>query len=979
MKTPSLLRRIWMAAPVVIALFGALPAIAQSPAGQPGPTPLAPIYARYIGADKLWRAPYNLTGKGDTLGLFEFAGGPLLFHPELQHLVPRSNHVAPEDQKPDLHATQVIGVITGKGIDAAHRGVARDIHADFYIADNGGPNRFLAEVGKRKWRVSNHSYGPDYGWINKKGLWIWEGVRDGSPNQADREDPAFGHYGQMARSIDSLINKLPQQVAVFAAGNQRGIGPGSGENYIYASNDGPQGANTATVKHPKNGGTNGYDVLSGMGTAKNGIVVGGVDSLNQLWANSNTGPTDDGRVKPDVVALASDVPLVCTNGSVNSGYSVRSGTSFAAPAVAGTLMLLDQYWQKFNPAIPFTAAVARGLLIHTARDIDKTGPDYRTGWGKVEANTAADLIQLNSTNNGFSIRQATLKQGETYEFYIKAYSGARVRATMAWTDPPAAIALTPNGRIILNDRTSKLVNDLDMRMYQVFTNGTVKTDEWFSPFVLDPAKPTEEADRGDNVVDNVEQIYFRANNVYLPGKFDYVYKVVIKHKGTLTGGKQDFALLVSGAAEVLLPPTNVKIATGRIAPKGGADFAANSAFVTWAGAPGATHYDVRYLMVGSPTWTAINNVSKTEAKLDNLQAATYQVQVRARHGAVVSPWTTVVEFYGSTPVRPAEVWITQQKTTSGVVNWSAVSGATQYEVKWARVAGDNTVLGGWYSKVVNGTSTTISNLYPDQYYAVYVRTKYPNNLLSDYSDGVGFWTSLDCNSYEPNNTALDARKIRVGDYADGKICKGDKEDWFIIYNPSGLKNLQVTFYAHSKPLKLTIYRQPINGGTISVVPNTTITNNGTQSVKVNNADFATYNYYVQVWVNDPNITFSDTEPYTIIATTKATPYQAHWGDGAPTPSAKPIAGETEQERGGIQLYPNPATSNATVSFNGVPSGSNVRLRVYDASGSVAYSAQGVVSPIGTILLPTEGLPAGAYMVEAIANNQRLTSRLMVAR
>ena len=242
-----------------------------------------------------------------------------------------------------------------------------------------------------------------------------------------------------------------------------------------------------------------------------------------------------------------------------------------------------------------------------------------------------------------------------------------------------------------------------------------------------------------------------------------------------------------------------------------------------------------------------------------------------------------------------------------------------------------------------------------------------------------FWTSLDCNSYEPNNTALDARKIRVGDYADGKICKGDKEDWFIIYNPSGLKNLQVTFYAHSKPLKLTLYRQPINGGTISVVPNTTITNNGTQSVKVNNADFATYNYYVQVWVNDPNITFSDTEPYTIIATTKATPYQARWDDGTPTPAAKPTAGGTEQEHGGIQLYPNPASSNATISFNGVASGSNVRLRVYDASGSVAYSAQGVVSPIGTILLPTEGLPAGAYMVEAIANNQRLTSRLMVAR
>lgn len=376
---------------------------------------------------------------------------------------------------------------------------------------------------------------------------------------------------------------------------------------------------------------------------------------------------------------------------------------------------------------------------------------------------------------------------------------------------------------------------------------------------------------------------------------------------------------------------------------------------------------------------AINNVSKTEAKLENLQPATYQAQVRARHGAVVSPWTTVVQFYGSDPVKPKQVWITQQKTTSGVVNWTAVSGATQYEVQWARIAGDNTVLGGWKSEVVNGTSTTLTSLYPDQYYAVYVRTKYANNLLSDYSDGASFWTLSDCGSYEPNNNALDARKIRTGDYADGMLCKGDKEDWFLIYNPSGFKNLQVTFYEHSKPFKLTLYRQPINGGTVSAVPNTTITNNGTVTTKVNNADFANYNYFVQVWVNDPNITYSDTEPFTIIATTKATPYQTN-GDGVPTPMAKPVIGESgDAAAGAIQLYPNPANSSTTIGFRGVPSGSSVRLVVYDASGGVAYATQATVSANNSAILPTEGLPTGAYMVEAIADNKRLTKRLMVVR
>ncbi|MCC7439429.1 MAG: S8 family serine peptidase [Armatimonadetes bacterium] len=981
MNTTSLFRR--MAALVGAALLGALPAAAQSPAGQPGPTPMAPIYARYIGVDKLWGGTYKLDGKGDTVGLFEFQNYPQLLHPELQHMVSRAfAPTMPAEQKPDVHPTQVMGVLTGKGVNAMRKGCVNQSTIDMYATD-GSPAQFIQQAGKRNWQISNHSYGINRGWVqtrlpSKALVWVWNGTLDGSPNTKDREDPHFGHYDKFARQMDSVMYARPTQIPVVAAGNQRGIAPAGDTAYAFILAGTEFSSNTGDMPHPANGGAGGWDVLASIGLAKNAIVVGAVDSTNKLWAHSNTGPTDDGRIKPDVVALGVDVPLSGKVGNLLS-YTTASGTSYAAPAVSGALLQLREYWRKFNPTAPFTAATARGLLIHTARDIDNIGPDYRTGWGKVDAQAAADLIQLNSTNNGFSIRQATLKQGESYEFYIKSYTNGPVRGTIAWNDPPGIVMTGPSGRITLNNRTPTLINDLDIRMYEVLNNGKTALNKVYHPFTLDPTKPAEEANYADNVVDNVEQIYFKAVNTYLPGQFSFVYKVVIKHKGTLSGGKQDFALFMSGASEVLLAPQEVKVATNGIAPKGGASLAATSAFVTWNAAPGATNYDVQYRTIGSQQWTAINNVSKTEAKLDNLQAATYQVQVRARHGAVVSPWTSVVQFYGSTPVKPSEVWITQQTTTSGVVNWTAVNGATQYEVQWARIAGDNTVLGGWKKKVVNGTSTTLSSLYPDQYYAVYVRTKYANNLLSDYSDVQAFWTLSDCSSYEPNNTPPNARKIRTGDYADGMLCKGDKEDWFLIYNPSGFKNLQVTFYEHSKPFKLTIYRQPINGGTVSAVPNTTITNNGTQSVKVNNADFANYNYYVQVWVNDPNVTYSDSEPFTIIATTKATPYQAN-GDAVPTPMAKPSIEESrEAAAGAIQLYPNPANSSTTIGFRGVPSGSNVRLVVYDARGRVAYSIDGIVSPNNSIVLPTEGLPTGAYMVEAIADNKRLTKRLMVVR
>ncbi len=155
MKTISILRR--MAALVGAALFGALPALAQSPAGQPGPTPMAPIYARYIGVDKLWGGTYKLDGKGDTVGLFEFQNYPQLLHPELQHVASRAfAPTMPAEQKADLHPTQVMGVLVGKGVDAMRKGCINQSSTDMYATD-GSPQQFIQQAGKRGWYISNHN------------------------------------------------------------------------------------------------------------------------------------------------------------------------------------------------------------------------------------------------------------------------------------------------------------------------------------------------------------------------------------------------------------------------------------------------------------------------------------------------------------------------------------------------------------------------------------------------------------------------------------------------------------------------------------------------------------------------------------------------------------------------------------------------------------------------------------------------------
>lgn len=63
------------------------------------------------------------------------------------------------------------------------------------------------------------------------------------------------------------------------------------------------------------------------------IAVGNINGFGVRSSSSSTGPSADGRIKPDVVALGTGVSVVRANGSVFTG----SGTSFSAPLVTSLL------------------------------------------------------------------------------------------------------------------------------------------------------------------------------------------------------------------------------------------------------------------------------------------------------------------------------------------------------------------------------------------------------------------------------------------------------------------------------------------------------------------------------------------------------------------------------------------------------------------------------------------------------------------
>src|SRR3989338_10350733 len=145
-----------------------------------------------------------------------------------------------------------------------------------------------------------------------------------------------------------------------------------------------------------------YNTTIPMGTAKNVITVGAVDDDATMSSFSSWGPTDDGRIKPDIVANGVSV----TSSVPTDSYSSSSGTSMATPAVSGSIALLHQYYKSIHNINP-DPAIVKALVIHTARDLNNTGPDFTTGWGLVNITKAIEYIANDTRKSLFFMGNIT--------------------------------------------------------------------------------------------------------------------------------------------------------------------------------------------------------------------------------------------------------------------------------------------------------------------------------------------------------------------------------------------------------------------------------------------------------------------------------------------------------------------------------------------------------------------------------------------
>src|SRR5690606_22870175 len=128
----------------------------------------------------------------------------------------------------------------------------------------------------------------------------------------------------------------------------------------------------------------------------------------------------------------------------------------ATPNVSGTLLLLQEHYNKLN-SVFMRAATLKGLVLHTADDAGPTGPDAIWGWGLMNAKRAAETISYKDTHS--IIEEASISTGQTLTFTVDSDGLNPLIASISWTDRPGSVN---NGT--LNRTTPVLVNDLDIRV-----------------------------------------------------------------------------------------------------------------------------------------------------------------------------------------------------------------------------------------------------------------------------------------------------------------------------------------------------------------------------------------------------------------------------------------------------------------------------------------------------------------------------------
>lgn len=475
------------------------------------------------------------TGLGVKVGVWD-AGGVRTNHQEYR---PRAT--IKDGSRLSSHATLVAGIIASKGVRASAEAIALEANIDSYNWDNEFSKLVAAAASSvtetNKLGVSNHSYGYITGWETVGTDYVYYG------------DWNFGIYGIGSQESDSLAHAAPYFLMVRSAGNDRDDNPAPGSS-IRLDDWSPVESYNPTI-HPLGDGIRkqGYDTISEAAAGKNILTVGAVtkgilnnqrDVTKALMASfSSWGPTDDGRIKPDVVA--SGVGLHTTASGSNTAYNTNfTGTSASTPLVTSIIASLTHKYRTLSGNYHMRSSTMKAILIAGADDLGTKGPDYQFGHGHVNALSSLQIIERwVSSPQTVVVEETTLEVADSYKSKVHRRklqvstpsNQYPLRVVLCWTDPPGSYNFNTD------DTRPNLVHNLEIRIIDPLGN------QHF-PYVMPFANTFNESDLGlpaikaENNVDNVEVIEIENP---LPGK----YTMEIFAKGELIQA-QSYSVVLQG-------------------------------------------------------------------------------------------------------------------------------------------------------------------------------------------------------------------------------------------------------------------------------------------------------------------------------------------------------------------------------------------------------------------------------------------------
>lgn len=269
-------------------------------------------------------------------------------------------------------------------------------------------------------------------------------------------DEARGGYTDDCYEADHFLRQHPDALVLFAAGNSgadRDANRVLDTQSVYA----PASAKNVVAIGATEGGLEdiGLHVNWGAFDATNSRFRAGVDradavsgQANHIALFSSTGPTKDGRIKPDVCAPGTNLAAPRSRLIQGKGWGLASplpyymyngGTSTAVGVAGGAAAILREAWEHYNARPPSGQALKALLLLSAvpvlSRRDDAPEPIHVGGFGRIQIaqalpqNTSRKITLIDELDRG-------LVSGEIREHTISFGKTGALRAVLCWYDVP---------------------------------------------------------------------------------------------------------------------------------------------------------------------------------------------------------------------------------------------------------------------------------------------------------------------------------------------------------------------------------------------------------------------------------------------------------------------------------------------------------------------------------------------------------------